>query len=200
MRQLSPRVAALGLVAMLASTVTAALVLYNGGLARSVQVTVESGRSGLSMQSGAAVKMHGVEVGRVQQVRQVGDGAVIDLGIDADAAQDIPANIGVEISSSTVFGTKYVDLVAPATAAVGPITEGTRIAAERVSVELNSVFEDLSAVLRSVEPEKVNAVLGAVATALTGRGDRLGQSLEDADAVLASINSVVPQLESDVRN
>ncbi|TQF74942.1 MCE family protein [Rhodococcus spelaei] len=199
---LPPRVAALGLVAALIAAVTVALVSYRGGLAGTVPVFVDSGRSGLSMQSGAAVKMHGVQVGRVRAVRQEGGGAVLELNLDRVAAQDIPADVGAQISSSTVFGTKYVTLLDAGKGAAqeaSGLAAGTVIPADHVSVELNSVFENLSSVLKAVEPEKLNAVLGAVATALDGRGAALGQSLEDADRVLSSVNAIRPQLESDIR-
>ena len=92
----------------------------------------------------------------------------------------IPSNARVEIKTTTVFGAKYVNIVIPDDPSTQPIQEGAVIASDSVTVEFNSVFEHLSDVLAKIEPEKLNATLGAISTALNGRGESLGEALEDS--------------------
>ena len=66
------------------------------------------------------------------------------------------------------------------------------------TVEFNSVFEHLSDVLAKIEPEKLNPTLGAISTALNGRGESLGEVLELGDTYLKKMNPVLPQLQEDL--
>ena len=54
---------------------------------------------------------------------------------------------------------------------------GQVLDAKHVTVEINTVFEQLTSVLSKIEPEKLNETLGAIATALNGRGEKIGQAL-----------------------
>ena len=86
-------------------------------------VTVVSDRAGLVMNPEAKVKMRGVQVGQVESIETRPDGkAVLHLAMDPEQLQDIPANVLVDITSSTVFGAKFVELVGaarPVVAAAG---------------------------------------------------------------------------------
>jgi phospholipid/cholesterol/gamma-HCH transport system substrate-binding protein len=78
-----------------------------------VPVTLTSDRSGLVMESGAKVKMRGVQVGRVGDISGGQGPASLRLEIDPDQVRYIPANVGAQISSTSAFGAKFVDLVYP---------------------------------------------------------------------------------------
>lgn len=67
-----------------------------------------------------------------------------------------------------------------------------------VTVEVNDVFANLVSVLDAVDPQKLNATLGAAATALDDRGDRLGQLLVDLDDYLSRFNGSIPTLQRDI--
>jgi ABC-type transporter Mla subunit MlaD len=49
-------------------------------------------------------------------------------------------------------------------------------------------------VLSEVEPAKLNQTLGAISTALNGRGDTFGQTLVDLDSALAKLNPALDNL------
>jgi phospholipid/cholesterol/gamma-HCH transport system substrate-binding protein len=70
--------------------------------------------------------------------------------------------------------------------------------AQHVTVEINTVFQQLVSVLGSIEPEKLNETLGAIATAFNGRGEKVGQALSDLDALLAKIDPSLPALNHDL--
>ena len=79
-----------------------------------VPVTLTSDRAGLVMETGAKVKMRGVQVGRVASDRRRATATLNSkLDIDPDQIQYIPANVEAQIRATTAFGAKYVDLVVP---------------------------------------------------------------------------------------
>ncbi len=65
---------------------------------------------------------------------------------------------------------------------------GQVINGKHVTVEINTVFEQLVSVLSEIDPVKINQTLGAIAKSLSGRGDKFGQTLVDLDEALAKIN------------
>ena len=192
------KIAAFGLVGGLAAIVAVALTMFAGGFTSTVPLTVTSPRSGLVMEPDAKVKMRGVEVGRVASIEHTPAGAVLHLDMQPGQMQLIPSNARVAIESTTVFGAKFVDIVVPDDPSSVPMQEGAVIAADNVTVEFNTVFEHLSDVLAQIQPEKLNATLGALSEALNGRGDALGAALAEADAYLAEMNPSLPQLQADL--
>ena len=61
------------------------------------------------------------------------------------------------------------------------------------------MLTDLYPLLRAVQPADLNTTLNAVATALEGRGERLGQNLETLDDYLNRFNPEIPALIEDLR-
>ncbi|MFD4293431.1 MCE family protein [Rhodococcus sp. NPDC058505] len=192
------KVAALILVGSLVAITTTALVMFSGGFKDTEPVTVTAQRSGLVMDPQAKVKMRGVEVGRVGSIDEVDGEAVLHLDMDPSQLHLIPSNSTVEIKSTTVFGAKYVNFVEPENPSSQSLAAGTNIAATSVTVEFNTLFQHLSTLLQQIEPEKLNATLGAISEALNGRGDQLGQLLAETDSYLKTMNPVLPQLQKDL--
>jgi virulence factor Mce-like protein len=106
--------AGLATVVAIAGIVAVALVLFRGGFTSTTPVTVVSPRAGLVMNADAKVKMHGVQVGKVASIESLPDGqAALHLAMYPSQLGLIPANVSADITSSTVFGAKFVELVAP---------------------------------------------------------------------------------------
>ena len=185
-------------VIALAAVVAVAIALFQDSFTRSVPVTVLADRAGLVMNPDAKVKLNGAQVGKVESIEALPDGgAALHLAIDPASVDVIPANVGAEITSSTVFGSKFVELVSPAAPSPDSLRAGTVIAGgDNVTVELNTVFEQLVSVLSKVEPAKLNQTLGAFAKSLNGRGDKFGQSLVDLDSALIKLNPALENLNS----
>ncbi|MGV0642394.1 MCE family protein [Mycolicibacterium sp. XJ879] len=162
--------------------------LFTRSFKPTLSVTVTSERAGLVMESGAKVKMHGVAIGRVSAVEGGKDPVRLKLDIDPKQAQFIPANVFAEIKATTAFGAKYVDLVSPAMPASQQLKAGAVIQSHNVSTEVNTVFQNLTDVLRQIDPVKLNGVLSAVAEGLRGEGDAIGRATTDANAVLLALN------------
>ena len=70
--------------------------------------------------------------------------------------------------------------------------------AGHVTVEINTIFQQLSSVLSKIDPAKLNETLGAIAKALSGRGEQFGQTLRDLNAFLAKIEPSLPNLSHDI--
>lgn len=191
--------AGLTTIVVIAAIVTGAVVLFRGGVADTVPVTVLSSRSGLVMGPDAKVKLHGAQVGKVVSVESLPDGqAAIHLAMDSDELQIIPANALVDIASTTVFGSKYVQLVVPENPSPDSMHAGQVLDAKNVTVEINTVFQQLVSVLSQVQPEKLNETLGAVAQALSGRGNEFGQTLSDLDALMVKLDPSLSNLSHDI--
>ena len=192
------RVAATGLILVVVVSVTLSLLLFNQAFQRRVPLTVVSDRAGLVMDVDAKVRSRGVEIGTVSQIRQELGGAVLELEVDPDALEAIPANSVVHIGSNTIFGAKSVDFLPPRSPSPQPLTRDAVVPAAQVTTEINTMFEDLNRLLVAVEPEKLNSSIGAIADALNGRGDQLGQTLADLDGYLKEINPQIDTLQRDL--
>ncbi|BBY43289.1 MCE family protein [Mycolicibacterium celeriflavum] len=173
--------------------------LFRGGFSDTVPVTVISQRAGLVMNPDAKVDVRGVQVGRVASIEELPSGeAAIHLAMDPSRLDAIPANALVDIASPTVFGAKQVQFVFPDEPSPQSLHAGQVIEAQHVMVEMNTVFEQLTSVLSAIEPAKLNATLGAIASAMSGRGQRLGQMLSDLDSYLAKLEPSLPALSRDL--
>lgn len=190
----------LATVVALIAIVVVAVGLFRDSFRDTVAVTVVADRAGLVMNPDAKVKLNGAQVGKVAAIEALPDGgAALHLAIDPDAIDVIPANVGAEITSSTVFGSKFVELVSPAQPSPASLRAGTVIeGGDNVTVELNTVFEQLVSVLAKVEPAKLNQTLGALATSLDGRGDKFGQTLVDLDSALGKLNPALENLNHEL--
>ncbi|WP_396905279.1 MCE family protein [Mycolicibacterium phlei] len=184
------RLVATGLVTVLAlaAVVALAVALFRGDLTKTEPLTVIAERAGLVMNPDARVKLNGAQVGTVSSIEPLPDGrAKLHLAIDPEAMSLIPANVRVEIGSTTVFGAKSVSLVPPPDPSPESVRPGQVLDVEHVTVEINTIFEQLVAVLSRIEPAKLNETLGALSSGLSGRGEKFGQMLVDLDEMLATI-------------
>ena len=172
--------------------------LYKDAFSSSVPVTLMSDRAGLTMDTGAVVKLRGVDIGRVSAVTSAGDGARLSLEIETKYQKLVPSNITAQIIPPTAFGAKYVQLTDPVSAAE-PIKANGVIGSDHVTVEVNDAFENLMKVLDAAHPLEVNNALTSLATTLDGRGEELGQLITKIDRYLASFNPELPTLAADLQ-
>ena len=185
----SRSLAGLATIAVVSTVVALALTSFRGDFEDSVTVTVLSPRAGLVMNPDAKVQFHGVQVGKVAAIDDRPDGgAVLRLAMDPARLQSIPANIVADIAATTVFGAKSVQLQLPSDPAAESMYPGQVLDARQVMIEINTVFEQLVSVLSTIQPEKLNQTLGAIAAATGGNGGQVGQMLVNLNSVLHQIN------------
>lgn len=192
--------AGIGFMTAMALLIALSIAIYQKVFTPVTMVTVKADRAGLQLPKFGDVRLHGVLVGQVRSVSQDGTQAVIKLGLEPDAARNIPDNVSVEIRPTTLFGQKYVSLVDPAEPSDRPLSDGDVIPSSRVNtnVELQQVLATLFPLLRSIRPGDLNSTLYALATALQGRGEKLGRTVEDLESYLAAMNQQLPTLRKDL--
>jgi phospholipid/cholesterol/gamma-HCH transport system substrate-binding protein len=176
---------------------------FRGDFIRSTELTLVSARAGLVVEPGAKVTYNGVEIGRVARIGTIDvDGtakAKLSLDVDPDYVEFIPANVIADVSATTVFGNKYVSFSSPDTPSVQRISSSDLIDVSSVSTEFNTLFETVLSLAEQVDPIKLNQTLTATAEALTGLGDRFGESLSNGNSILDDLNAQMPQIREDTR-
>jgi phospholipid/cholesterol/gamma-HCH transport system substrate-binding protein len=192
---------ALGIVflAMLVASVWLTYAVFAKKFVDVVPVTLRTSKIGLQLPTLADVKIRGVIVGEVRDMHADGSGAVLDLALDPSKAAAIPANVTAAILPKTLFGQKFVALQMPEGQPAPPIEAGAVIERTDTAIEVERVLADLYPLLRAVRPADLASTLNAVATALEGRGERLGDNLVRLDGYLQRLNPLVPGIVEDLR-
>ncbi len=164
------------------------------------EVTLRTSKIGLQLPERADVKVRGVIVGEVLDFDATAEGAELTLGFYDDEIDHVPADVTGSIVPKTLFGEKYVALEIPqGSTAENALRAGDTIERTQVSIEVEQVLSDLYPLLRTVQPADLNMTLNAMATALEGRGEVLGENLETLDGYLKRLNPQIPQLIDDLR-
>ena len=178
-------------------------VQFRGQLTPKTSLTMVAPRAGLVMDRGSKVTYNGVEIGRVASISEIQrDGvpaAKFVLDVNPKYINLIPANVDANIKATTVFGNKYVSLTSPKHPAPQRINPQQVIDARSATTEFNTLFETLTSIADKVDPVKVNLTLAAVAEALTGLGDKFGQSIVNGNTILDDINPRMPQIRHDIQ-
>jgi phospholipid/cholesterol/gamma-HCH transport system substrate-binding protein len=193
-------VAFLAVVALLLSL---SVLQYEKAFTPIVPVTLQAAQVGAQMNPGADVKLRGIIVGDVRKVDldpQTGR-AVLDLALDPKRVGQIPANVQARLLPKTLFGEKFVDLVIPQVASPHTIRAGDTIPLDRSAsaIEVERVLDDVMPLLRTLDPAQLSGTLTALATALEGRGDRLGTNLVTFERYLAKLEPALPTLRTDLQ-
>jgi len=164
-----------------------------------VMVTLETDRLGSQLQESSDVKLRGLLVGEVRHVEATPTGARLELALQPDEVAKIPSNVSARLLPKTLFGERYVDLVT-ATSNARPIEAGDTIPQDRsrVSIELETVLDNLYPLLRTVQPAKLATTLNALSTTLDGRGDEIGRNLVLVDRYLKALNPSMPTIQRDI--
>ena len=68
-----------------------------------------------------------------------------------------------------------------------------------MAIEVEKVLNDLYPLLRAVQPAAINKTLNAIATALEGRGEMIGENFETVDSYLRRLNPQIPAIVDDLR-
>jgi phospholipid/cholesterol/gamma-HCH transport system substrate-binding protein len=193
-------------VALLVVAAVALVLVYGqfrGDFTRKTQLTMVAARAGLVMDPGSKVTYNGVEIGRVAKISEiVRDGkpaAKFSLDVYPRYLKLIPANVNADIKATTVFGGKYVSLTTPRNPSPQRISPQTVIDARTVTTEINTLFQTITEIAQKVDPVKLNLTLSAAAQSLAGLGDRFGQSIVNANAVLDDVNPQMPQARHDIQ-
>lgn len=195
----------IGYLVLIVAFLAVAMMFYNKTFVPTTEIKLTTGTIGNALQSGSDVKLNGVPVGTVKSVNTAEGGASLTLALDPDTSQNLPKDTTARLLPKTLFGERYVSLIRP-DAATGTgsgemLSAGDTIHQDRSdqAVELEEVFDELLPLLQSIQPEKLSALLGEMATTLRGRGDDIGDSLAAWETYIKKLNPLVPTMTDDLQ-
>ena len=134
---------------------------------------------------GSDVRVLGVDVGRVKEVR-VRDGAA-EASVTMLIRRDVPVprDVRAIVVPQALLGERYIQLDPPYTG--GPrLAAGSIIRVDNTSVpaEFDEVLESLNEYLSGLDEDEVARLVTNLAGTLEGQGDELGQTLESVQDVV----------------
>lgn len=194
-------VAGTAFMATIALLIGLSVAVYDKAFDTVTMVTIDADRAGLQLSAHGDVRRHGVLIGQVRSVSDDGHQAVIKVALQPDAAKQIPENVSVQILPTTLFGQKFVSFVDPPAPSGTTLRSGDVIPASRVdtNVELSRILANLYTLLEAVDPADLNTTLYNLATALNGRGTKLGDLLTEFDGYARALNQHLPSVRDDLR-
>lgn len=198
--RLGRRVAGVAFVAMNLALVALSVAIYLKVFSTDARVTLLTDRVGNQLQKESDVKVRGVLVGTVRDVRPTADGAEVELAIDPDRIALVPDNVSARLTPKTLFGERFVDLVIPERPSGRALADGAVIPQDRSStaIEIERVLDNLLPLLEAIEPHKLAATLGAIDQALAGRGEQLGATLVELQRYVSAFNPSLPDLQANL--
>lgn len=191
-------------LALAGALVVTAVLVYDQTFTGRVEVQLQTGTVGNNLRPGADVKVRGVVVGRVQQVDATTGGARLTLDLQPVEAERIPSGVTARLLPKTLFGERYVDLQVPGgtggSTVADPLADGDVIRQDtsQRAAELEDLFDKLLPALTAVQPDKLSATLGELVALLRGRGQEIGDVMEQWSAYVQKLNPEVPQLAADL--
>jgi virulence factor Mce-like protein len=194
------RIQGLAFLVVLALLLGLSVASYQKAFTEVATVMLETDSVGNQLQKASDVKVRGVIVGDVRDVEASAEGATIELAIKPEYLEMIPADVTARLLPKTLFGERFVSLELPEEPASETLADGDVIGQDRSenAIELQRVVDDLLPLLQAVEPQDLSYTLGAVADALRGRGDDLGENLETIGTYVGEVNTVLPELQADI--
>lgn len=176
------------------------VAIYDKTFVSTVDITLRTDRVGNQLKKNADVKVRGVVVGTVSSVRTTGTDVDVTLALAPEHVDQLPRNMSARLLPKTLFGQRYVSLILPDHPDGRAIGGGDLIEQDmsKRAIELEQALRDLLPLLQAVQPQKLSATLGAIAQALEGRGEPLGETLVSMDAYLEQLNQKMPQIQQDI--
>ncbi|MGC0362175.1 virulence factor Mce-like protein [Rhodococcus sp. 27YEA15] len=165
------------------------------------EVTVVVPAAAGALKTGSSVQYRGVVVGSVAAINAGTTSSDVSLSIDRDSFADIPSTSQVRLMPRNIFGDFFVDLIQPDGLSRGPsLTPGTRLSADQSSesVQLYQAISRIYTLVTSLDPADLNAALTAISTALSGKGTKVGNSLDSIDRALVGAQPVIDGLGNDL--
>ncbi|MGH3927444.1 MAG: MlaD family protein, partial [Pseudonocardiaceae bacterium] len=145
------RLSGVAFLLVVISLIGLSVATYSGAFADGVPVTLQTDNTGLQLDERADVKVRGLIVGEVTDVRSSGEFATVQLLLHPDKVALIPANVQARLLPKTLFGERYVSLVIPERPAARSLVAGEVIGQDRSQAarELESALDGLLPLLQA---------------------------------------------------
>ena len=151
------------------------------------EVTADLGRAGSGLRAGSDVKLRGVLVGRVAEVRLADDGAAT-ARLELHPEPRLPADVVPVVTPKTFLGEKQVELRTDRELAEPYLEAGAVLAAppELQPIEPVTVVDEIGTLLRDLDEQKLAAFFEAVAAFDHDDAETFGEGI-DTGAQLAEL-------------
>ncbi|WP_110205452.1 MCE family protein [Nocardioides daejeonensis] len=165
-----------------------------------VPVVAKLDSAGGALEVGAEVKLDGVVVGKVRSIDPAEKGIELQLDMDPERVDRVPANVTVRVLPISIFGAAYVELLRPERAE-GHVTAKTVLHQDTSSttIELGDLLEETQALVDALGPAELATALETFASTLDGRGDDIGEMIETANRAVQRIEPLMPLIRQDLR-
>lgn len=150
------------------------------------------------IKQGDPVRVSGLTVGRVGDVKLEGGGVLVEFGL-TETDIELGTETTAEVSVETVLGDKALVLTSQGG---GTLAEGARIPIERASVpyEVTDALADLQQEAEDIDVDKVATALETVAGTLEGATPELGNAITGMSRLSQTISSRDDSLRSLLAN
>lgn len=161
--------------------------------------------STISLYAGAKVKVLGVDVGEVTDIRVRGTKVRVEMSYDAD--RKLPAEVHAVIVPPSIVGDRFVQLT-PVYRSGPVLADDARVGLDRtaVPVELDDTYRSNDELIRALGPKGANAngalsdLVGASADYLRGNGARYNRTIKDLAAAVETLSGSREDIAGTVRN
>lgn len=174
---MSRRLSAVAIAAVLAVLATGCSLV--GGGSGGYTLHAEFDRA-FNLFVGSEVRVLGVKVGTIQEVSFGPDDRWVSVEMAIQGDVRLPTDVTARIVQGALLGERYVLLDPPHT--TGPqLAEGATIPRDRTGVpaEFDEILSSLNTFLEDLPPEEVARLVRNSADVLEGRGEQLGQTIDD---------------------
>ncbi|MFA9429382.1 MCE family protein [Egicoccus sp. AB-alg2] len=141
------------------------------------EVTAQLSRS-YNLFPGSPVRVLGVDVGRIVDIRVAPGRPTVDVVMRLDAGVELPADATAIVVPESLLGERYVQLPAYTD---GPTLEsGAVIPVERTSVphEFDEVLEGLGEFVGGLDGTEVGRLVSNLSEVVDGQGEQLGRTID----------------------
>jgi virulence factor Mce-like protein len=170
---LTGSIALLLLIAIMSVGVKAAFGAYAGGY----RLTGSFEAAGQGLLPGSDVKIRGVNVGSVRNIKLVDGRALVTVRIHD--GERVPRATVARIRAKTLFGEKFVDLdLSDANEAKGPfLGPGDRFEHTEGGFELEQVLDEVYPLLKSIDPSELMTVVSELTMGGRGLGEEINRTI-----------------------
>lgn len=175
------------LLVLVVATALAGCAVFAGGNDDALTIEAEFDRA-FNLFEGSRVRVVGVDVGRVDEVRADEGESKIVATITVEPDVDIPAEANAAIVQGALLGERYVQIFPPYTEGA-TMEDGARIPLDRTAtpVEFEESFEALADALETLDPDEVGRLVTNLAGTLDGQGESLGEMLESVRDLISAL-------------
>ncbi|MDV6013150.1 MCE family protein [Haloechinothrix sp. LS1_15] len=175
---------------------------FNDAFTPVATVQLKTDEVGNQLAERSDVKARGVIIGHVDEITPTEEGATLELALDPDKIDLVPADASALLTQKTLFGERFVSLQFEGTGTEPRLADGDVIEQDRTrtAMELYESFENLLPTLQAVQPQKLNATLTVMANALEGRGGELGDTMMQMSEHFAELEPHLPELQENFAN